>query len=77
MIKKNLSNCLKEVFRKERIPKNIENLQFGSFDTWDSLYHLNLLLLIEKKFKVKIPFLRVFGRNSNITITNLKKCLKL
>ena len=53
MIKKNLSNCLKEVFRKERIPKNIENLQFGSFDTWDSLYHLNLLLLIEKKFKVK------------------------
>ena len=53
MIKKNLLNCLKEIFRKERIPKNIENLQFGSFDAWDSLAHLNLLLLIEKKFKVK------------------------
>ena len=53
MIKKNLSNCLKEVFRKERIPKNIENLKFGSFDSWDSLAHLNLLILIEKNFKVK------------------------
>ena len=53
MINKNLLNCLKEIFRKERIPKNIENLQFGSFDSWDSLAHLNLLLLIEKKFKVK------------------------
>ena len=56
MIKKNLSNCLKEVFRKERIPKNIENLKFGSFDSWDSLAHLNFLLLIEKKFKVKFSF---------------------
>ena len=53
MIKKNLSNCLKEVFKKERIPKNIENLRFGSFDSWDSLAHLNLLILIEKNFKVK------------------------
>ena len=53
MIKKNLSNCLKEVFKKERIPKNIENLKFGSFDSWDSLAHLNLLILIEKNFKVK------------------------
>ena len=53
MIKKNLSNCLKEVFRKEKIPKNIESLKFGSFDSWDSLAHLNLLILIEKNFKVK------------------------
>ena len=56
MIKRNLLKCLKEIFRKERIPKNIENLQFGSFDSWDSLSHLNLLLLIEKKFKVKFSF---------------------
>ena len=56
MIKKNLSNCLKEIFGKKRIPKNIENLKFGSFDSWDSLTHLNLLLLIEKKFKVKFSF---------------------
>ena len=56
MIKKNLLKCLKEIFRKERIPKNIENLQFGSLDSWDSLSHLNLLLLIEKKFKVKFSF---------------------
>ena len=38
------------------IPKNIENLQVGSFDSWDSLSNLNLLLLIEKKFKVKFSF---------------------
>ena len=56
MIKKSLSNCLKEVFKKEKIPKNIENLKFGSFDSWDSLGHLNLLLLIEKNFKVKFTF---------------------
>ena len=43
----------------------------------DSLDFADIYSFIEKKFKVKIPFLRVFGRNSNITITNLKKCLKL
>jgi len=56
------------------IKKNKNILKNG---TIDSLDFADIYSFIEKEFKVKIPFLRVFGRNSNITITNLKKCLKL
>ena len=53
MIKKKITECLIKTFPKERIKKNIDDLKVGSFKKWDSLAHLNLLLLIEKKFKIK------------------------
>ena len=53
MIEKKLKSCLEEVFKQEKIPKDIKKLKFGSFKTWDSLSHLNLLLVTEKKFKIK------------------------
>ena len=53
MIEKKFLSCLKEIFKKEKIPKNVNNLELGSLKSWDSLSHLNLLLVIEKKFKIK------------------------
>ena len=52
-MKKKLKSCLEVVFKKEKIPNDIKKLKFGSFNSWDSLSHLNLLLVTEKKFKIK------------------------
>ena len=51
MVEKKIQNCLKKIFPKNKIPTNMLNLKIGSFKNWDSLSHLNLLLLIEKQFK--------------------------
>ena len=53
MIEKKILICLKEIFKKEKIPKNVNNLELSSLKSWDSLSHLNLLLVIEKEFKTK------------------------
>ena len=53
MVKKKIKECLEKIFPKEKVKNNIDDLKIGSFKNWDSLAHLNLLLLIEKKFKIK------------------------
>jgi len=35
------------------VPKKIENLKIGDLKGWDSLGHVNLLLEIERTFKIK------------------------
>ena len=60
MIEKKLFNILKKIFKTEKVPKDIKKLKFGSFKSWDSLAHLNLLLLIEKDFKIKFPLKEMF-----------------
>ena len=52
MIEKKIFSCLKTIFKKEKIPKKITNLEYGNFKSWVSLAHLNLLFTIEKKFNV-------------------------
>lgn len=42
----------------------------------DSMDFADIFFSIEKKLNIKIPFLKIFGKNNNVTITNLKKCLK-
>lgn len=53
MVKVKIKECIKKIFPKEKVKSNINDLMIGSFKNWDSLAHLNLLLLIEKKFKIK------------------------
>ncbi len=43
----------------------------------DSMDFAEIFVSIEKKFKIKIPFIKIFGKNSHISIGNLKKCLKI
>ena len=73
MIDKILHDCLKKNFPKEKIPRLIDKLGYGSFKTWDSLGHLNLLMLIEKKFKFKFKFDQMLCIK---TIKEIKKILK-
>jgi acyl carrier protein len=59
MIEKKIREALIKVFKKEKISKNITKLKFGSFKSWDSLNHLNLLLLIENNFKIKFTLMEM------------------
>jgi|TARA_B100001964_G_scaffold88649_1_gene99712 acyl carrier protein len=71
MIEKKISSCLKTIFKKEKIPKKITNLKYGNFKSWDSLNHLNLLLTIEKKFKIR------FALNEMYELRSVKEIIKV
>jgi acyl carrier protein len=57
----------KKVFKKKDI--NI-NSNIGNIKNWDSVNHMNLILELEKTFKVKINF------EKQITFKSLKDVLK-
>ena len=59
MINKKIKKCINRIFPKENV-KNINKLKIGSFKNWDSLAHLNLLLIIEKEFKIKFPIKLIY-----------------
>lgn len=71
MIENKIRVALTEIFKKQKIPKNIKNLKFGSFKNWDSLKHLNLLLLIEVRLKIK------FTMTEMSEIKTIKDLLKI
>ena len=73
IINKKITSCLKKVFRSEKIPNNINKLKVGSFKSWDSLAHVNLLLLIEKEFKLKLPLNKIYEIKS---IAQIQKFIK-
>lgn len=43
----------------------------------DSMDFAEIFVSIEKKFKIKIPFEKIFGKKSHISVNNLRKCLKI
>lgn len=57
-----------------RINKDENILSSGIIDSMD---FADIFFSLEKKFDIKIPFLKVFGKNNNITLNNLNKCLKI
>ena len=48
-----LRNIFCETFPDAKIPKNIEKIQVGDFDEWDSLGNFNLLLAVEEFYEIK------------------------
>ena len=69
MISKIIKDCLKK-FSKRKI-KDIEKLAIGSFKNWDSLAHLNLLMSIEKKLKIK------FTIDEMTSLKNINQIIKV
>lgn len=51
---KKIFDAIKKTFSKSKIPKNFDKLKIGDIKEWDSLGNFNLLLEIEKVFKVRI-----------------------
>ena len=58
-----------------KIKKNIkvDNLGLGKHENWDSLFHLTLLLKIEKQFKIKI---KMSEMSQIVTFKDLDKKIK-
>ena len=55
-IEKKLISVLKIVFPKKKKFTNINRLKINSFQEWDSIGNLNLLLAIEKEFSIKFSY---------------------
>jgi|TARA_B100000315_G_C14377612_1_gene495925 acyl carrier protein len=64
-MKKKIYEILKETFPKRKIPKTFNGLKIGYYQEWDSLAHLNFMLSIERKFKIKFS-LKEFSSLSDI-----------
>ena len=62
--------ALKKTFTKSKVPKKIENLKIGDLNGWDSLGHVNLLLEIERIFKIK------FESKIFLSLDSIKKIKK-
>lgn len=58
----------------KKIKKNENLLKNGCIDSMD---FADIFSFIEKKFAKKIPFNKIFGKNFNVTLLNIKKCLHL
>ena len=50
---KDIKKILKETFSKSKIPNDISKLKMGDIKEWDSLGNFNLLLTIEREFKIR------------------------
>lgn len=71
-----LNNILVQKIGKSRLGKVNEKENILKNGLIDSMDFADIFFSIEKKFNKKIPFLKMFGKNNNVTIANLKKCLK-
>lgn len=75
-MEKIIINCLKKVFKNSKLPKKLDNLKMGNYNPWDSLSHINLLLEIEKKLKIKFSMKEISELNTFKKIVSKVKKLK-
>jgi acyl carrier protein len=76
-MEKKILSCFKKTFKKSKLPKDISKMKLGNIKGWDSLGHVNLLLEIEKKFKIKFSMQEISELKSfNKIISKLKKIEK-
>ena len=63
-IKKSLILIFKKKFNLKISDQRITKLSNLNFKKWDSLEHINLLMMVEKKFKIKFKFSDITELNS-------------
>ena len=74
--KKSFNHILIQKIGKSKFSKlNLDEdiLKSGVIDSMD---FAEIFVSIEKKFKIKIPFEKIFGKKSHISVNNLRKCKK-
>tara|TARA_B110000003_G_C16556740_1_gene498772 strand:- start:316 stop:546 length:231 start_codon:yes stop_codon:yes gene_type:complete len=71
---KDIKKILKETFSKSKIPNDISKLKMGDIKEWDSLGNFNLLLTIEREFKIRFSMKEISEIKSIKSLEqNLKK----
>lgn len=71
-IKKKIIKIMKSEFKiKNKL--EIKNYKIGDFKKWDSLGNLNLLMLVEEKFKIRFTLAEMSNLNN---INSIEKALK-
>lgn len=74
MYKKNLEEIFKKNFKNFKKNKNFDKMKMDELKDWDSISHVNLMLKIEKVFKIKLTASEFFELTSVKKILNrLKK----
>ena len=70
-----VSYIIKKIGKKkyESLPSSKNLLKSGIIDSLDLA---DIHSFIEKKFKKKINFIKIFGKKFNITLNNFFKCIK-
>ena len=70
-----VSYIIKKIGKKkyELLPSSKNLLKSGIIDSLDLA---DIHSFIEKKFKKKINFIKIFGKKFNITLNNFFKCIK-
>jgi len=74
MYKKTLEEIFKKNFKNFKKSKNFDKMKMDELKDWDSISHVNLMLKIEKIFKIKLTASEFFELTSVKKILNrLKK----
>ena len=72
-----IENFLKKIIFKKKIPKNFKNFKILKIESLDSLSIFKIIILIESKYKIKLPdneiFSSKFSNIKNMTTLILKK----
>ena len=72
-MKKKIYKILESIDKKIKIKNYSKNYEVGQIKYWDSLSHLNFMLLLEEKFKIKFTL----NEMTNIkSIEEIEKALK-
>ena len=72
MKENDIKKIIEKTFKKKI--RNIQYLKIGSFNNWDSIAHLNLILNIEKKYRLRFTIDEITKMNSvKKIIRTLKK----
>ncbi len=78
--KKNKKNLLEKFIKKRlglvKFKKLNQNENLIKNNSIDSLDFADIYSFIEKDLKTKINFFKIFGKNANVSLKNIFKCIQ-
>jgi acyl carrier protein len=63
-IREKLKKIFIKIFKIKKKNYNFEKIKSNNLNKWDSIGHINLVLEIEKEFKIKLTFDEIINSSS-------------